>query len=340
MLTTDFFGGFDIAEDVALQPDGKIVVVGGAELIPGNFASRDFAVARYNTDGSLDSTFGNGGKVTSSLGEIDSASSVVVQPDGKIVAGGGGALTIDFALVRYNTDGTPDTTFGTDGTVTTDLGGSDYAPAVALQPDGRIVAAGSAFFAPATWIFSLARYTSSGSLDPTFGAGGKVTSSFGGTHEVANAVAVQPDGKIVAGGAVGSAPTSLDFGLARYNADGSLDGSFGVGGKTTTDFSGSTDNIQALVLQPDGNVTAVGTRLTTLGEDFALARYEGSASRTRLHVRSAERTGRVAGVDLRYRSDRHHRCDVQRCAGDVHRRFRHASDGTWCRTGRARDPSR
>ena len=158
VVTTDFVGGFDAAEEVVLQPDGRIVVVGSAELIPGNFVSRDFAVARYNTNGSLDTTFGNGGKVTSPLGEIDSASSVVVQPDGKIVAGGGGALTIDFALVRYNTDGTLDPTFGSGGMVTTDLGGSDYA-ALALQPDGRIVAAGSASFAPATWIFSLARYT-------------------------------------------------------------------------------------------------------------------------------------------------------------------------------------
>ena len=79
----------------------------------------------------------------------------------------------------------------------------------------------------------------------------------------------------VAGGAVGSAPSSLDFGLARYHADGSLDALFGVSGKASTDFSGDTDNIQALVLQPDGKIAAIGTRLGTLGEDFALARYQG-----------------------------------------------------------------
>ena len=119
-----------------------------------------------------------------------------MQPDGKIVAGGGGALTTDFAFVRYNTDGTPDTTFGAGGTVTTDLGGSDYVPAVALQPDGRIVAAGSAFGRARRRGSSARSVHFGGSLDPSFGAGGKVTTSFGGTHEVANAVAVQPDGKI------------------------------------------------------------------------------------------------------------------------------------------------
>ena len=149
VVTTDFFEGFDDAEDVLVQPDGKIVVAGEAELIPGNFVSRDAALARYNPDGSIDTTFGAGGVVTTELGSNDSFSSIAPQPDGKIVAGGS-ALFGDFAVVRYNADGSLDPAFGSRGIVSTDFGGSDFVSSVALQPDGRIVAAGSAFTAPDT----------------------------------------------------------------------------------------------------------------------------------------------------------------------------------------------
>ncbi len=247
-MTTDF-GGTDIANAVVLQSDGKIVAVGQD--------SSDFALARYNADGSLDSSFGTGGKVTTDFGGSDAALAAVLQPDGKIVAVGTSAA--DFALARYNTDGSLDTSFGTGGKVTTDFGGTDQAWAAVLQPDGKIVAAGLA-----SADFALARYNTNGSLDTSFGTGGKVTTSFEGSDQ-ARAVVLQPDGKIVAVGW----DNGVEFALARYNTDGLLDSSFGTGGKVTTDFGGS-DAALAAVLQSDGKIVAVGFANTT---DFALARY-------------------------------------------------------------------
>src|SRR6185312_12779398 len=174
--------------------------------------------------GDLDGAFGTGGTVTTDFaGNGDEARAVAVQPDGKIVAAGGAlGATVDFALVRYRPDGTLDATFGTGGKVTTDFGSAEQAFAVAVQPDGKIVVAGGG----ATG-FELARYNADGSLDGTFGAGGKVTTRFGLglPFTRAHAIVLQPDGKIVVAGTATSA-TAPDFGLARYNPNGSLDASF------------------------------------------------------------------------------------------------------------------
>src|SRR5262249_24701082 len=140
----------------------------------------------------------------------------------------------DFALARYNADGSLDTTFGTGGKVTTDFGGGHAsADAVAVQNDGKIVAAGHAYSAQTNWDFALTRYNSDGHPDTSFGSGGKVTTDFSAGDDHANAVILQSDGKIVVAGLGSNATTAQDFGLARYNADGSLDTTFGVGGKVT-----------------------------------------------------------------------------------------------------------
>jgi uncharacterized delta-60 repeat protein len=271
-VVTDFSRA-DFAEAVALQPDGKIVVAGNTILSGSGF---QWTLARYNPDGSLDTSFGTGGKVTTNFTEglIDLA----LQPDGKIVAAGESS-SFDFALARYNLDGFLDSSFGAGGKVSTDRGGEDAIFAIALQPDGRIVAAGiSIFFGPpVTVAFQLARYNPDGTLDGTFGSSGTVTTNFGGTNEAAIAVVLQPDGRIVAAGHAGTTAASEDFALARYNPDGSLDTSFGSGGKVTTDFVGNSDASTALALQPDGMIVAAGIGLTARGEDFALARYEGGA---------------------------------------------------------------
>jgi uncharacterized delta-60 repeat protein len=274
-VTTDFAGGSDLAFGVALQPDGKIVAAGTATR--GATIISDFALARYNPDGSLDATFGSAGKVTTDFGgDSDRAQSVALQPDGKIVAAGTtstpGVSGADFALARYNPDGSLDATFGSAGKVTTDFGGG--AEAVALQPDGKIVAAGSA--SPGATIFSdfaLARYNPDGSLDATFGSGGKVTTEFTANFDQANTVALQPNGKIVAAGRTG-AGTSHDFALARYNPDGSLDATFGSGGKVTTDFTGGSDQAFGVALQPNGKIVAAGTAHTGTILEFALVRYK------------------------------------------------------------------
>jgi uncharacterized delta-60 repeat protein len=220
-VTTDFEGDLDIAADLAIQTDGKIVAAGYADT-PG----LDFALARYDPDGSLDATFGGDGKVTTDFSTEfsktgDVAQEAMIQEDGKIIAAGyiirsrniGGTITsdFDFALARYNADGSPDNDFEHDGTVTTDLGGGDTAHGMAIQRDGKIVTAGTTNVS-GTYDFALARYTADGTVDATFGGGsGMVTTDFAGSPDWAESVTFQRDGKIVAAGSAGG-----DFALARY----------------------------------------------------------------------------------------------------------------------------
>jgi uncharacterized delta-60 repeat protein len=234
--------------------------------------------------GDLDPSFGSGGKVLTDLGgsSVDDAQAVAFQSDGKIVAFGSSdaAGSSDFALVRYNADGSVDLSFGSAGKVLTDLGTSstEYAAAVAIQPDGRIVAAGASDAAGAdTADVALVRYTADGSLDPSFGSGGKVLTDFGGASDRASAVAIEPDGKIVAAGASGDG-VSDDFALVRYNADGSLDLTFGRDGKVLTDLRGY-DTASAVAIQPDGRIVAAGlSNGADPSYDFALVRYNADGS--------------------------------------------------------------
>ena len=268
-VTTDFSGSRDYGQAVAIQSDGKIVVAGFAF-----YGTYDFALARYDTNGALDSTFGTGGKVTTDFGgTADYAWAVAIQSDGKIVAVGMTGNPFDFALARYNTDGSLDTTFGADGKVITDFGGSyDWATGVAIQSDGKIVVVGVSIDQAN---FALARYNTDGSLDTTFGAAGngKVSTNFSGKSDQSLAVAIQSDGKIVVAGNSGRYPPPpfYDFAVARYNTDGTLDSGFGSSGKVTTNFSGSYDTCLAVAIQSDGKIVAVGD---SDGNDFALARYD------------------------------------------------------------------
>ncbi|MFE2913984.1 calcium-binding protein [Kitasatospora indigofera] len=263
-VTTDFDGGGDAANGVAVQADGRIVAVGVSESSAGgNF----FSLVRYNADGSLDAGFGTGGKVVTDFGGggVGEAFAVAVQADARIVVAGldGG----DFALARYNTLGGLDAGFGTGGTVLTDFGGgADAVHAVAVQADGRIVAAGHTGNSVGNYDFALARYNVNGSPDTGFGTGGRVTTDFG-AFDSANGVAVQADGRIVAAGVSGS-----DFALARYNVNGSPDTGFGTGGRVTTDFGGS-ENAQAVAVQGDGRIVAAGSGATGGSSNFVLARY-------------------------------------------------------------------
>lgn len=269
----------DEATDLALQTDGKIVVVGNAD--DASF-DPDFAVARYQSNGNLDSTFGTGGVLTTDFGGGSSGSSfaqrVVIQPDGKIVVAGHASLGStpagnDFAVARYLSSGNLDSTFGIGGKVMTQvLGTSDLAFAVALQPDGRIVVAGRADDEAA-----IVRYGSDGSVDSSFGTQGIVTANLSATTstDAANAVVVQADGKIVIAGYTGGSTGSFNFALARFNPDGTPDNSFGTSGngRVTTDLSGNDDFIEDLVLQGDGKLVAIGRRTATPLFDFAIVRY-------------------------------------------------------------------
>ena len=263
---------------IAIQSDGMIVAGGYVDGIPAHFA-----LARYKSNGKLDKSFGAGGKVTTSFSNFSvTARSLAIQPDGKIVLAGyaGGQDGVDFALARYTSDGSLDSTFGASGKVTTDLFGQlDFAWAAALQPDGRIVLAGFSGIlggpgGEEAVDFALVRYNSDGSLDTSFGSGGKVVTDFG-NDEAINAVGIQRDGRIVAAGAAGFDDTS-DFALARYNSDGSLDSTFGSGGKITTDFFG-WDGATALAILPSGRIVAAGGSTTGTAPGFALACYQTEA---------------------------------------------------------------
>jgi uncharacterized delta-60 repeat protein len=270
-VITDFDGGGDEAHAVALQTDGKIVVAGGSSLTE---IGGLFALARYNPNGTLDTTFG-GGRVTTDV-EGGTAHDVGLQSDGKIVAVGASGGAFDhssFTLVRYKPNGTPDMTFGSDGLVTTAFRDfNDIATAIALQPDDKIVVAGSSTSDPATGAtdFALARYNPNGTLDTTFGGDGRVITAFEG-HAAALDIALQPDGKIVAVGQANNPSTgNRDFALARYHPDGTLDTTFGGDGRVTTAFEGDAP-ANAVALQPDGKIVLAGS--VGFSPDFALARY-------------------------------------------------------------------
>jgi uncharacterized delta-60 repeat protein len=270
-ITTSVGSFIDASYAVTLQPDGKIVAAG---YTFGTF--EDFALVRYNTDGTLDSSFGTGGKVITAIGtSSDVASSLAIQTDGKIIAAGFTySMNEDFALVRYNTDGTLDNTFGVGGKVITQIAsGSDFLSAIAIQSDGKIVAVGSSKNSNLTNPeFTLIRYDSDGSLDNTFGTGGIVTTVIGNSS--AHAVALQPDGRIVVAGQ-GGTPNN-DFALARYNTNGTLDTSFGTNGIIRTTITGTSSDIaEALVIQSNGKIVAIGYTISnsSAANDFALARY-------------------------------------------------------------------
>ncbi len=280
---TTAFGAVDAkANAVVVQPDGKIVAAGFARVGTGSgdFAN-DFALVRYNIDGTLDTTFDTDGKVTTAFGtSIDQVHAVVLQPDGKIVAAGWALIgsKSNFALARYNANGSLDTTFDSDGKVTTAIGtNTDQAFAVALQSDGKIVAAGVSRNAMDD--FAVVRYNTDGSLDTSFDMDGKVTNDFGANIDKAQAVAIQPDGKIVLAGYASIVSGFFDYALIRYNPDGSLDTSFDGDGKVSTAFADNNDEAFAIALQPDGKIIAAGRSfMSGAGYHFTLARFNPNGS--------------------------------------------------------------
>jgi uncharacterized delta-60 repeat protein len=304
-LVTSNFGAFVAALAAAIQTDGKIVVAGSHTTDADDPLSRNFAIARYHVDGSLDTTFataGTPGIVTTDFsgGSADVAFAVAIQSNGKIVAAGVSVAGVsedhrerDFALARYNTDGSLDTTFGDNGKVLTDFESNfdiftprreDQAFALAIQPNNKIVVAGRSCDEVDNVIrdceFALARYNADGTLDTTFataGLNGRVTTDFNDSNDLAFAVALQPDGKIVVAGNSSAGGSSIDFALARYNADGTLDATFGGAGKVLTDF-GRQDEALAIVIQANGRIVVAGRSCDIdndvfLNCDFALARY-------------------------------------------------------------------
>jgi uncharacterized delta-60 repeat protein len=259
---------------IALQPDGKIVVLGW--YYPG------FILVRYNTDGTLDKSFGNNGEVLTTFGEGTVPSAIAITPDGKIVAAGnygGGVGYSKFLLSRYNTDGTLDQTFGHSGVITTDFGKyGDEIHSIAIQPDDKIVAVGVTGVRAAGDVenMAIARYNTDGSLDMNFGIQGETTIIFPDVNSKVNGVVIENDGEILLGGSTYQKIYygDLDFIVSELDSNGILDSSFGTNGITVTDF-GSYDGAQAIALQ--GNKIILAGTSSINGEtpeiSYALARY-------------------------------------------------------------------
>jgi uncharacterized delta-60 repeat protein len=299
MVTTDFGGVRAQATAVALQHDGKLVVVGWTI---DSLNNSDFVLARYRTNGRLDASFGSGGKVVTDFTPLDQANAVHLLSDGKILVAGTSACITppcaarSFVLLRYHTNGSLDTTFGNGGQVTTNFFVASTATAMDVTPDGKIVLAGfTDRGCLACSRFMLARYNPDGSPDISFGDGGVVTTVFGDLITGINRAfaAVIREGslsqKIVVGGSfqdravcgnAGGDVFPCDFALARYNEDGSLDTSFGSGGKVTTDFGGGTvDQAFGLAIQRNGKIVLAGNS----DGDFAVARYLAERCRSLPH---------------------------------------------------------
>ncbi len=217
-VTTDFNGKYDRAVSIKVQADEKIVVAGYSGD-GSNFDNSDFAAARYNTDGTLDNSFGTNGKVTTDfLGGRDFAASMVLQPDGKILLIGYhvGNDNSDFATLRYNVDGSLDSTFNGDGKSIMSFGiGNAFGSSIALQPDGKILLAGSAFNGNDS-DFALARITSEGIYDITFGSLGQVFTDFGGQEQVGNEIVLQSDGNFLVAGYTSDVSFAYDIAVAKY----------------------------------------------------------------------------------------------------------------------------
>jgi uncharacterized delta-60 repeat protein len=256
------------ANSVALQSDGKIVVAGTS--------GSGIGIIRYNTNCSYDATFGSGGIVTTTVGSSCHGNSVAIQGDGKIVVAGGNG---DFLIVRYNNDGSLDNTFGVGGIITTDFGSSsDDGRSVTIQSDGKIVVAGSSDNGT-LGVVALARYNSNGSLDNTFGAGGKVTTFDGSDGMAGNSVAIQSDGKIVVAGSKNDNSISglgqSDFAVVMYNSNGSLDNTFGTGGIASTHIYVG-DDILSAAIQSDGKIVVAGYTMYTDGPYWEVARFNNN----------------------------------------------------------------
>ena len=280
-VTTAIGSNVDISTASALQPDGKIILVGYTQIGFNNV----FSMVRYNTNGSLDTTFGTGGKVTTDFegSNQDVANAVTIQPDGKIVVAGyviSDNSSTNFALARYNLDGSLDTGFGNGGKVITILSSSnDEIRSLAVQSDGKIVAVGYAYNGNPTFNdFAIVRYNINGSLDTTFDSDGKVFTHFGNDQDEAFAAIIQLDGKIVVVGFADITNLVTGLALARYNLDGSLDSSFDSDGRVTTAITGSSyAEANAVVLQQNGKIVIAGRTFPSV-DASVLARYNTDGS--------------------------------------------------------------
>ncbi|WP_048439208.1 hypothetical protein [Caenimonas sp. SL110] len=270
--------GYDFAGGVAMQPDGKIVVAG-----TGSDSSNQFGLIRLNADGSLDTSFNSTGRALVPVGGSgDTGKCIIVQPDGKIVVAGTSytGLSSDFGVIRFDADGTLDTSFNGTGKAMIPVGTAfDTGTSAILQPDGKIVIAGSSARADSGDDFSLIRLNADGTLDTSFNGTGKILVQLGSNFESATSVTLQPDGKIVVAGYSYNVGAP-DFGVLRLNADGTLDTSFnGTVANTLGGTVATTENAAAIALDPSVSIydAELGTAGAYDGATFTLARSSGTS---------------------------------------------------------------
>jgi len=258
--------------------------------------------------GGLNPNFGTGGIVSQYTG-LTSTAAVAVQTDNKTVAVGNadaGNGNSEFGVTRFNINGSLDTTFGGTGTVFTSFGGNDQPVAVAVQPDGKIVVAGtsSSTTAGGGSSFAIARYNPDGSLDTTFGNGGMVITQFAsGSSDLAQGMQLMANGQILIVGQSNAAGAETDFALARYNANGSLDTSFGNGGMVLTNFLGGDDSANALSINPNTGAILVAGSATNPASgamDFAMARYTANGSLDQTFGTGGKVITTISGQDAAY----------------------------------------
>ncbi len=276
-VTTDFAGNSDTGQAIAIQADGKILLAGRA-FQSGTFT--DFAVARYNSNGSLDTSFNGTGRVTVDFGSsTDQAYGLAIQSDGKIVVNGftNAAGTTDNGVIRLTASGALDTTFNTTGRVITSIGsGSDFAFDLKIQSDGKILSSGYASASGND--FTVVRYNTDGSLDTSYGSGGIALTNFNATTDDRGAkMFLQADGRVILAGCTTQSGT-YDLALARYNADGTADLTFNAS-NTLGGSIAYTENGAGVVM--DNNVSVFDAELTNAnfsGATLTLVRSGGANS--------------------------------------------------------------
>lgn len=285
IVITSVGSNADKIHSLVIQPDGKIIAV-GTNIVTG--VDNDIALVRYNTDGSLDTDFGTGGKVTTAIGNgDDQGNAVLLQPDGKIVVCGisdgdtTGSVIYDAAVVRYNVNGSLDPNFGVGGIVTTHVGAPGFqgnANAMVFQTDGKIIISGTSNGGLNPNDFFIIRYTTNGTIDTSYGTNGIVITNIGTSDDTIYGMAIQNDGEIILGGTTTVPGDQPNFALARYDTDGNLESTFGSGGIVSTDFGNNySENGRSVVIQSDGKIVLAGFIYGT-STDYAMARYNTNGS--------------------------------------------------------------
>lgn len=264
----------DIAETVSIQNDGKILV--------GGYTDSNFTVARFNIDGTLDTTFGiNGWAITEFDAAVSYVKDMAIQNDGKIVLAGFAisSALYKMAAARLNSDGSLDNSFGTNGKVIFNIGyGNDFAEGVVIQDDGKIVLGGHKWISNFELKYDLAavRLNEDGSFDTTYGDNGVTTARIVDGSNYSDNMLIQADGKVII---VGHTILDGEYNLAmvRFETNGDLDSTFGTDGMVNTDFEGGEDYGKGVALQPDNKIVLAGETFTTAGgSEILVARYQNT----------------------------------------------------------------